>query len=368
MEKKRLRVGVIGAGAISGIYLKNMTTRFADCLEVKRIAARHLEHAQGRAKEYGLQACTPEELIHAEDVDLVVVLTPVGSHAGLIRQALEAGKHVYTEKTLTDNLAEAEELVRLADEKGLCLGAAPDTFLGSALQAARKAIDDGMLGEIHSFVISANRNNSLLLSMFSFLREPGAGILYDYAVYYLTALVSLLGPVERAGGLIGHPYPTHVNILPQSPDYGKTMDTPNESQVAAVLRLRSGVTGTFHIDADCNKRDEAYFAIYGTKGILYLSDANQFGGKIRFLPDTPDFETTAAAVELPFQTPYQDNARGVGPADLAGAVLEGRPCRASKEMACHVQEVLTVLLESGPEGAFREIRSTCERPAPLPLC
>ena len=205
MPEKKMRVGVIGAGAISDIYLKNMTGRFSDKLEVVCIAANHIENAQKKAAQYGLRACTTEELCAAPDVDMAVILTPVGTHAGLIRQALEAGKHVYTEKTLTDNLKEAAELVRLADEKGLCLASAPDTFLGSALQTARKAIDDGMLGEIHSFVISANRNNSILLSMFSFLRQPGAGILYDYAVYYLTALVSLLGPIARVGGVIGKP-------------------------------------------------------------------------------------------------------------------------------------------------------------------
>ena len=365
MPEKKMRVGVIGAGAISDIYLKNMTGRFSDKLEVVCVAANHIENAQKKAAQYGLRACTTEELCAAPDVDMAVILTPVGTHARLIRQALEAGKHIYTEKTLTDNLKEAAELVRLADEKGLCLASAPDTFLGSALQTARKAIDDGMLGEIHSFVISANRNNSILLSMFSFLRQPGAGILYDYAVYYLTALVSLLGPIARVGGVIGKPYPTHKNVLPQSPDFGKEMDTPNESQVAAVIQLRSGVTGTFHIDADCNMRDEAYFAIYGTKGILYLTDANAFGGTIRFLPDIKGWGDQPTPAELPAVSPYSDNCRGIGPADVADAVRENRPCRASKEMAYHVLEALTALLSGGEKGAFADIRSTCERPAPL---
>ena len=111
MPEKKMRVGVIGAGAISDIYLKNMTGRFSDKLEVVCVAANHIESAQKKAAQYGLRACTTEELCAAPDVDLAVILTPVGTHAGLIRQALEAGKHVYTEKTLTDNLKEAAELV-----------------------------------------------------------------------------------------------------------------------------------------------------------------------------------------------------------------------------------------------------------------
>ncbi len=367
MSEKKMRVGVIGAGAISDIYLENMINKF-DQLEVKCVSANHIESAQKKAEKYGIKACTTQELIDDPEIELAVVLTPVGAHYGLIKQALLAGKHVYTEKTITDDVEKAKELVALADEKGLYLGAAPDTFLGSALQTAAKVINDGLIGEIHSFVISANRNNNLLLSIFSFLRQPGAGILYDYGVYYLTALVSLLGPVKRVGGIIGKPYPTHVNVIPNSPEFGKVMDTPNESQVAAVVQLENGITGTFHIDADSTLRDEAFFAIYGTKGILYLTDANQFGGTVRFLPDSTDWRVPAQPVELWSWTPYSENSRGVGPADLAEAAFEGRPCRASKEMAAHVLDALTGILQGGESGQFVDITSTCEKPAPLPIC
>ena len=369
MKREKMHVGIIGAGAISGIYLKNMTTLFSDTLKVVRIAARNLEHAEKRAAEFGpgIKACSTDQLLSDPEVEMVVVLTPVGTHAELIRRALLAGKHVYTEKTIADSPEKAAELLKLADEKGLWLGAAPDTFLGSALQTARKALDDGLLGEVNSFAISANRCNSVLLSMFSFLRQPGAGILYDYGVYYLTALVSLLGPIARVGGVTGTPYPRHVNIVPETPDYGKEMDTPNESQVSAVVQLRNGITGTFHIDADSNMRDEAFFAIYGTKGILYLTDANAFGGTVRYLPESPDFDTPVQPVELlPFSS-YSENSRGIGPKDLADAVRENRTCRASKEMAYHVLEALTAVLRGGEQGSFQNVLSSCERPEPFPV-
>ena len=360
----RIRVGVIGAGAISGIYLTNMIQHFPQ-LDVRAVSAGHIEHAQVKAAQFHIDACTTEELLRREDIDMVVVLTPVGTHYDLIRQALLAGKHVYTEKTLTDDPAKAAELLKLADERKLYLGSAPDTFLGPAWQTARKAIDDGMLGEIHSFAISGNRCNDILLSMFSFLRQPGAGILYDYAVYYMTALVSLLGPVARVAAVTGRPYPTHRNILPESPDFGKMMDTPNESQVSALLRLRSGVTGTLHIDADSAAQDQAYFTICGTKGILYLTDPNGFCGEIRFLPSMPkDFGHTEFTV-LPQQTPKMENMRGIGPAEMADAILTGRKNRANKEMAYHVLEVLTAMLRGGEEGKFVDIVSTCERPEPM---
>lgn len=361
-----MRVGVIGAGAISDIYLKNMINEF-DQLEVVAIAAKHLENAERKAKEYGIKACTVEELLADPEIEMVVNLTPVGAHYELIKAALLAGKHVYTEKTITDDIGKAKELLELADEKNVYLGVAPDTFLGAAWQTARKAIDEGMLGEIHSFAISANRNNDFLLSLFAFLREPGAGILYDYCVYYMTALVSLLGPVSRVGGIIGRPYPTHKNILPTSPDFGKIMDTPNESQVSAVIQLENGVCGTLHIDADSNSRDEAYFAIYGTKGILYLTDPNQFGGAVKFLPNAIDSREPVQMTELSNVFKYGDNARGIGPAEMADAILEGRVNRTAKEMAYHVLEILTGILQGGENGAFIDITSTCDIPVPMVL-
>ncbi|MBQ9612836.1 MAG: Gfo/Idh/MocA family oxidoreductase [Lachnospiraceae bacterium] len=366
METGKMHVGVIGAGAISDIYLKNMTEVF-DQLEVIGVAANHIESAQKKAAQYQIKAYTVDEMLADPAIEMVVVLTPVGTHYDLIRRALFAGKHVYTEKTITDDPEKAKELLELADEKGLGLASAPDTFLGSALQTARRAIDNGLIGDIHSFVISGNRKNDILLSIFAFLRQPGAGILYDYAVYYMTALVSLLGPVKRVAGVIGRPYPTHLNIMPQSPDFGKVMDTPNESQVSAILQLENGVTGTLHIDADSNLSDTAFFALYGTKGILYLTDANQFGGTVKYLPDSVDYRKPAQPVELWSYTPFSGNSRGVGPADLADAVMEKRPCRASKEMAYHVLEVLTGILNGGENGAFTDILSTCEKPAPLPV-
>lgn len=364
MEQKQVCVGIVGAGAISDIYLKNMIYRF-DNLYVKSICAAHLEHAQKKAQEYGIQAVTMDEMFDDPEICLVVNLTPAHVHYDVIRGALEHGKHVYTEKTLTDDIGKSAELVRLAKEKGLYLGSAPDTFMGSALQTARSAIDSGMLGEIHSFAVSANRNNDILLSLFDFLRRPGGGIVCDYAVYYVTALVSLLGSVARVGSIVGYPYPTHVNCVPGTPLYGQTMDTPNESQVNAVLQLENGVTGTFHIDGDSVTEDQAYFTIYGTKGILILTDPNQFGGQVRFLPNSPNPAERKEPSVLQSVNEYSDNSRGIGPADLADTILNGTPLRPSAEMAYHVHEVLNAMLEGDTSGRFTHIRSSCGRPEPL---
>lgn len=169
-------------GAISDIYLTNMIHNFEN-LEVAACCAGHLEHAKKKAEQYGIKGCTYEEILADPSIEMVVILTPAPTHEGLIRQALEAGKHVYTEKTMTLAPETAAKLIELAEEKHLYLGSAPDTFLGSALQTARKAIDDGLIGEVTSFEACANRDLDLLASIFRFLRMPGGGICYDFGVY-----------------------------------------------------------------------------------------------------------------------------------------------------------------------------------------
>lgn len=361
MEKERICVGVVGAGAISDIYLKNMTSRFEN-LYVKAVCARHFESAEAKARKYGIAAVTYEEMLQDEEIGIIVNLTPAYAHYEVIKKALLCGKHVYTEKTMTDDIDKTRELVALAKAKGLYLGAAPDTFLGAALQAARSAVDDGLIGEINSFAISGNRNNDILLSAFAFLREPGGGIVFDYAVYYVTALVSILGPVSRVGSIIRAPYLTHVNCIPQNPLYGQTMKTPNESQVNAVIQMESGVTGTLHIDADSIMADQTWFMIYGTKGILMLTNPDHFEGQVKFIPESMDFDHTADPIILCNFTPYTDNARGIGVSDMADAIMNKRACRADMDMAYHVQEILTAILKGGNSGEFMNVISTCEKP------
>lgn len=359
-----IHAGVVGAGAISGRYIHTIQQKFP-LIQIDRICATHPESARKKAAKFGLVPCTYEEMLQDGQIGLIINLTPACAHYDIIRRALMAGKHVYTEKTMTDDPAKARELVKLASDRHLYLGCAPDTFLGSALQTARKAIDDGLIGEVTSFCASANRNNDLLLSMFSFLRMPGGGVCYDYGVYYLTALVSLLGPVDRVAAAVRAPYPTHVNILPESAEYGQTMNTPNESQVSAVLQLESGVCGTLMLNADSVQNDQAKFMIYGTKGILFLQDPNQFGGDVLLLEEALELSKPPVLRKLPPANHYEEESRGIGAADLARSILSGQPPRASKELAAHVLDVLSGILESGTSGKFISIESTCDRPAPF---
>ena len=360
--KDTVCVGVVGAGIISDIYLKNMTCRF-DNLCVKSVSARRVDKAIEKASKYGLIGCSVDCMMSDPDIELIVNLTPVSAHEEIIRKALECGKHVYTEKTITDHFHSAAELCSLADQKELRLGCAPDTFLGSSLQSARRAIDLGLLGDITGFAATVNRNNDMLLSHFPIGRFPGAGICMDFGVYYVTALVSLLGPVADVAAFVRAPYPRHKNIIPGSPEFGQWFDSPNESEVSAILRMQSGITGTIHLNADSNTREQANFVILGTKGMLYLTDPNAFGGTVRFLPNILDFNAPDVFEDLPAGNCYSENARGLGPSELADAILHSRQTfRTSKELGLHVLEVLQRMLDSGTDQMIHRMVTTCNRP------
>lgn len=361
---KRMRTAVVGCGAISDIYLTNMTERF-DNLEVVACCANHIEHAQKKAEQYGIEARTYEEILSDPSIELVVILTPAPTHEGLIRQALQAGKHVYTEKTMTLSTESAGELIALAKEKGLYLGAAPDTFLGAALQTARKAIDDGLIGEITSFEACANRDLDLLAGMFSFLRMEGGGICYDFGVYYLTAIVSLFGPVDSLAASVRNLAENRTNTAPGSTGYGETFSYQNESQVFTILRMKNGVTGTFSVNGDSAINDQAAFTVYGKKGILKLTDPNCFGGEVIYIPAAKGFDEVITPQVLDYGFAYGENSRGLGPAEMAAAIREGRTARADAQMAYHVLDVIGKIMESSEAGRFVSVASTCLRPEAL---
>ena len=361
--RKILNVGVVGAGAISDIYLTNLCNRFSGVRPVA-VCAKHLERARAKAEKYQLRACTLEEMLADESIDIVVVLTPVDTHYGIIKQALEAGKHAYTEKTMTETTEQARELAALAEARGLYLGAAPDTFLGSSFQTARMAIDGQMIGQIDSFSLSITRSNDVLTAIFPFLRLPGAGALRDYQVYYLTALIALLGPARRVSAIVRVPYPSRVNPIPGTQGYQERIETPNESVVTAILELESGVVGTIHQNHETLAEDRADFALYGTKGVLLLGNPNRFGDPVRLLRSGPKGETLESVLN-PVGA-YSDNARGLGAAEMAQAIAEERPNRAGKALAIHVLDILECMEKSSEEGRMVSVTSTCKRPWTFP--
>ncbi len=342
---KQVIAAIVGCGMISEIYLKNLTTRFEN-IHVKCCCDLRLESAQKRAEQFHIGIATLEEILADEQIELVVVLTPPPTHYGLIKQALLAGKHVYTEKVMALTTGEAKELCALANQRKLYLGSAPDTFLGAGIQRAREVLNESTLGQITGFDVYINRNLDVVTNRHPFVRMTGGGILYDYGVYHLTALVHLLGNVREVCAVIENNKPLRVGTVEGTADYGKTYEFPNEAQVTAILRMESGVIGTLTLNGESIEKDLCHFRLYGEKGVLELPDCNYFGGDLTLINGAGERKPVSNSL------PYSENCRGIGPSEMVAAMAEGRKNAANKEQALHVLSVMEAMMESSRTGGF----------------
>jgi predicted dehydrogenase len=351
-------VGIIGAGYISDIYLTNLTGRFEN-IRVVGVADLMVERAQAQAAKYGVQAFTVDELLAHPEIEVVVNLTIPAAHAEVAFAAVRAGKSIYNEKPLTPTREEADQLLAEAAERGLLVGCAPDTFLGGGLQTARALLDGGVIGEPVAFRASMiTRGHELWHPNPDFYYTAGVGPMFDMGPYYVTALAVLLGPISRVTAMARASFPTRT--ITSQPRYGETITVETPTHIVANLELASGPIGTFQTTFDLWDPEHAALVVYGSEGTLRLPDPNTFGGPIQL------FRAEESAWEdLPVTQPWTENSRGLGVADLAGALRQGRAPRASGELARHVLDVMQASLDSASQGEPITLTTTCERPEPL---
>lgn len=354
-----LQVGVIGCGNISATYLKASQT--FERLRVVAVADLDAERASARAGEFGVRAEPIDALLADPEIEAVINLTVPSAHAQVSRSILEAGKHVYSEKPLATSRKDGREVVELAEERGLRVGCAPDTFLGGGLQTARKLLDDGWIGRpvaATAFMMSSG------IEMWhpdpAFFYRPGAGPMFDMGPYYLTALISFLGPVRSVSGSAATSF-TERRIT-SKPYAGQMLKVETPTHITAMLEFESGAVATLITSFDVQASELPRIEIYGSDGTLSVPDPNTFGGPVRIRR-----RGVKEWSEAPLSHGYLTNSRGLGLADMAHALASGRAHRANGRMALHVLDVMQSTLEAAEQGRRLELSSSCERPAPLPL-
>jgi predicted dehydrogenase len=354
-----VRVGVIGCGKISGIYLENAAV--FDDVEVVACSDLVLARAEAQAGAHGVaRACTPEELLADDEVEVVLNLTVPLVHAEISMAALEAGKHVYTEKPLAVSREDGRRTLEMAAERGLRIGCAPDTFLGGGLQTCRKLMDDGIVGEpvaVTAFMM--NHGPEDWHPNPDFLYQPGAGPMFDLGPYYLSTLASLMGPVRRVTGSARVTFPERT--ISSEPHAGTSITVNTPTHVAGVMDFEGGPVGTLVTSFDVWSEHQSRIDLYGTEGTLSLPDPNTFDGPVRLWRSDE-----RAWAEIPLTHPYTGNSRGLGLADMAQALRSGREHRASGELGMHVLEIIHAFLDSSERGEHVAVDSTFERPEALP--
>lgn len=357
MEK--VKVGIIGCGNISSAYIKGC--RALAILDVVACADINLSAAAAKAQEHNIpQALTVEALLNDPEIQIVINLTVPQVHAVVSLAIIASGKHVYSEKPLAITRADGLKILTAAQEKGVRVGCAPDTFMGGGLQTCRKLIDDGYIGEpVAAAAFMMGHGPEAWHPNPAIFYQPGAGPMFDMGPYYLTALIHLLGPVRRVTGSTRITFPER--IATSEARYGERLKVEVATHVTGILDFVSGPIGTLTTSFDVWHSHLPRIEIYGTEGSLSVPDPNMFGGSV-YVRQAMAKEWS----EVPL-THAADMGRGMGVADLADALAEARPHRASGEMAYHVLDLMQAFEEASQSGHHIEIESRCERPAPLPV-
>jgi predicted dehydrogenase len=357
------KVGIIGAGNISPAYLKNAPL-FPGYIKIKAVADLDGELAKSRAEEFGVEVMTVEEMLKDGEIEAIVNLTPPKVHALVTTSILEAGKHAYSEKPLAAVKEDAKKIVALAKQKGLRLGCAPDTVLGAGIQTCRKALDDGWIGRVMSGTANMMSGGPEKWHPNpDFFYKAGGGPMFDMGPYYMTALVTLLGPVSHIQAVTAKGRDQRIagsaDRAPQN--LGKVIDVEVPTHYTGILEFENGAVITVVISFDIAAGSgHPNLELYGTAGTLRVPDPNTFGNEPTIkTSDNPGWTV------LPYVNPYSDNTRILGLVDMLQAIEEKREHRCSAELAYHVLDVMFAFEEASKAGKRIKIESTCARPAPM---
>ena len=350
-----VKIGFVGCGAISGIYLENITKRFKE-IEIIGVCDLIRERAENAVKNYNIPKLYNDmyELFADPEVDIVLNITRPYEHFDVTMAALDAGKPVYCEKPLGASLEEGKKIMAKAKDKGLWVGGAPDTVLGAGIQTCRKLIDDGEIGDIvgcAGFMIC--HGHETWHPDPAFYYKYGGGPMFDMGPYYLTALVNLCGNVEAVSAMTRTTFPER--LITSQPHYGEIVKVDVPTLYAGNMRFVNGAVGTLYTTFDVYYPGQARLEVYGTKGTLFVPDPNGFGGPVKLYKPGEDVKE----IELGFD--YAMNSRALGLADMAKALQCGRPFRANSNQTFHVLEIMEGFAESGRVGHEIPIESRFER-------
>jgi predicted dehydrogenase len=369
----RVGVGVVGAGTISTEYLTNLT-RFPD-VEVLMVSDAIVERAEQQAERFGVPGHGNLDAVLAHpDVEIVVNLTIPSAHADVSAAALEAGKHVYTEKPFALDLESGSAILALAREKNLRVGAAPDTFLGAGLQLAQQLILRGDIGEpLSAITITQDPGPESWHPNPDFLYAVGAGPLWDRGPYYLSMLTQLFGPVRSVAAVTSTAFAERT--IGSGPRAGEAFPVvvPTGVGVLATFAGNRFAQSTYSFESPLPR--PALVEVTGTEATMALPDPNRYDGDVYIYPTkrrsleelrTLPPQDTDRSVWIRHEGAVGTPTRGVSVLDMARAIRTGQPHRASGELGYHIVDTLKAIDDAATKQSFVPISSDPPVPEPLP--
>lgn len=349
----KLKIAIIGCGNISQQYGTHVQN-YPEDLEIVGAYDLDIARAEAFCQQYGGRPFrTYEEVLAAPDVDVVVNLTIHRVHYALNRQALLAGKHVYSEKPMALTLEEAKDLEAVAAQKGVRIAAAPITYLGEGIQTMARLMEENLVGPIRLGYVEVNWGQ-----IERWIPAPAnyytVGPLLDVGVYAITALTFLLGPVRSVWGY------SAILKNPRNDKEGKEFPVTAPDFTTGVMEFENGVvvrlTTNYYVPSK-TQRHLRRLEFHGDEGSLVVSDYHDFNPVCEWYP----------YAQQPIQIPLlRENAprmdRAVGLKELKDAIEQNRPHRGAADHAAHVIEIMTALQTSADECRKVAVTSCFQRP------
>lgn len=355
---EQIKLGVIGCGFISAQYFE--TLRRLRSVELVAVADLNPEAAREAATREEVTSLSVGELLDHPGIDTILNLTIPAAHAEVSLLSIRHGKNVYSEKPLATSFALGSQLLTEADEVGVTVSAAPDTVLGTGIQTARRALDEGKIGEpVAATAIMAVPGHELWHPNPDFYYAPGGGPLFDMGPYYITALITLLGPVVAVSAMSSRS--RQERVLRTGPRSGAMIPVEVDTHWSSVLRHESGALSTMIMSFDSVATLAAPIEVHGTEASMGVPDPNLFEGPVSIRRLGEDEWAT-----VPASAGYLSGSRGIGLADLASSSAKRGP-RANGQLALHVLQIMESVVRSSDDGRVVTISSRVDRPEPVPL-
>ena len=355
-----LRLAVIGCGYVAqnDYFPVLASAEVRERAEVVAVCDTVPGRAQDTAARFGFGAgyTDLDATLAKAAPDLVAILTPIPLHYDQAVASLNAGAHVYVQKTMTSTLAQAQELTRRAADLNLVLTASPGQMLDDAHQFAARAIADGSIGDI-CFARGqgphpGHENGTLNGADPAWYYQPGGGPLPDVAVYPLTSLVSLIGPVVGVTAASGR-------ALQERSWEGRPLELKEDDSWVLALDFGHGVLGSVHANFVSRKFNTPQVEIYGSTGVIQLGGwTNPEVPLEAYLdPARTDGEPgwTRPALPAPAND-YQPTVRDL--LHTVDALRTGEAPALSGLQAAHVIDVIEAARRSAAEGRPIEVHST----------
>ncbi len=351
---RRIRTGLIGCGSVSNQYLPQLTK--SPFVEVVSLCDIKPERAKRQAERFKVAHHYPniETMLAGEPFDFLVDTTDMQQHEGINRRALEAGKHVWSEKPIGNTLAAGQDLLRIAKSKNLRLWGAPITVESPQFAFMAKQLAAGKLGRVAAAHADYGHEGP---GWSAFFYEKGGGSLPDLAVYNLTSLTGLLGPVKNVSAMLSIVTPERTVS-----DKGK-IKVKEEDNAMVLLDHGQGIIS--HVQSgfnyfnpsghDGSKETRHTISIVGSTGFMGLVgyDWEPLGVDLA-TKDSPKFERH---VTDPKGYKWQQGA-----ALAAECLVTGKELLVTPEQALHVLEIITAARESSATGKRIALTSTFKWP------